>query len=375
MRKAIRKALPLVCCVIMASGLAAGQAEPKGETLLPAFPRAGEDIFPVSIAQIGIDLTLDGIVEGDISAEGPFVVVRQDPRPEGGVNVIDVEIVQMELTGSSPLGPVTIRESNTRRSTGQIRARQDFPDFPADSFFDVFVEIELGDVRLENRDPIRMEAVITEIPPRISVYRSLQDPIISLYLSGTQQLVALLLHVAHAPNPDFPITLRDLKILIERVQLKVDLVSAKLDALERTQTAGLASWLLFPFNVSGGGFETGIAITNITNNFFGFGSQQVTGGVEFLLYPSNNPGQPIAVASANLVAMGLGAGLDAQGRVPPGGTMTVLVVELLRAAGVSGPFSGQILAHTQFPAAQGVNFISDSNFSRQSQGYPAVVLK
>lgn len=374
MRKHLSFILSIAVFLTLAAPLGA-QSQPEGEVVTGRFPPAGEDIFPVSIAQIGIDLTLDGIIEGDISAEGPFTVLRSDPRPDGGRNVIDVEIVQMELTGSSPLGPATIRQNPRRRSTGQIRARNEQSDFPADSFFDVFVEIELGDIRVENRSPIHMEAVIQEIPPRITVYRSLTDPVIPLFVAGTEQLAALLLHVAHAPNPDFEITLRDLKILIERVQLKVDLLSAKLDSLERTQTNGLASWLLFPFNISGGGFETGIAVTNITNQFFGFGSQQVTGGVEFRLFRAQNPGAPIIVTSRELAQMGLGAGFDPQGRVPPGGTMSVLVVELLIAAGEEGPFSGQIVAHTNFPAAQGINFISDSQFSRQAQGYPAVVLK
>ncbi len=359
---------------LLATGQAVllAQSEAQGVVTLPGrFPPAGIDEFPVSIAQIAIDFTLDGIPEGDLSAEGPFVVERGDPRPEGGSNVIDVEIVQMNLTGTSPLGPVRIRESPTRRSVGRIVALQEESDFPADSFFDVFVEIQIGDTQFENRTPIRMQAIINEIPPRITVYRSLADPVVELFIVGTDILAALFLHVAHAPNPDFEPTLHDLKILIERVQLKIDLVNAKMDLFEKNQTQGLVSRLLFPYNVSVAPFfETGIAIDNITN-LFGGGT---AGAVSFSLVPANNPQQPIAVSSAQLV--GIAGGLDNQGNIPPGGTMTVLVNQLLAAAGLAGQaFTGQILAQTDFPAAQGINFISDPAFNRQSQGYPAVVIR
>ncbi len=83
------------------------------------FPPAGPDEFPVSLAQIGIDLTLNGIPDTEVSAEGPFLVQRSDPQAgSDGRNVIDTEIVQMDLTGSSSLGPVSIQQSPTRRSVG-----------------------------------------------------------------------------------------------------------------------------------------------------------------------------------------------------------------------------------------------------------------
>ncbi len=355
---------------------AAQQAEspqilPRGEVRV-GFPRAGTDEFPVSIAQIGIDLTLDGIPEGEISAEGPFVVERGEPRPDGGVNVIDVEIVQMELVGSSPLGPVVIRESPLRQSRGQIRALSPESDFPADSFFDVFVEIDLGEQTVFNDEPIRLQAVITEIPPRISVYRSFaQPPVIPLLARGTGQLVALLLHVAHAPNPDFEVTPRDLKILIERVQLKVELLSRKLELLTRTQTGGTTSTLLFTFNVSGVGLETGIAITNFTDRF----QLPVPGPCTLELRSLADPATPLLIDTVALRAAGAGLGLDAGGSIPPGGTLSILLADLLRAGGFDARFQGTVIARCNFPAAQGINFVSDPGFSRQSQGYPAVVIR
>ena len=252
-------------------------AEGDATTVLgrAGFPPAGPDEFPVSIAQIGIDLTLNGIPDAEISAEGPFLVERSDPQVgSDGRNVIDTEIVQLDLTGSSSLGPVTIRSSPTRRSVGQIVAQQRGQDFPADSFFDIFVEIRVGELTLVNEVPIRMSAVITEIPPKITVYRSLENPIVPL-TDGRGEVVALLLHVAHAPNSTDEIRNEDLKILVERVQLQLELVNKKLELLTRNIPVGLRTQLLFPFNVSAGNLATGLAIDNTTRHLRDKGSALV----------------------------------------------------------------------------------------------------
>ena len=353
-------------------------AEGDATTVLgrTGFPPAGPDEFPVSLAQIGIDLTLNVIPDAEISAEGPFLVERSDPQAgSDGRNVIDTEIVQLDLTGSSSLGPVTIRSSPTRRSVGQIVAQQRGQDFPADSFFDIFVEIRVGELTLVNEVPIRMSAVITEIPPKTTVYRSLENPIVPL-TDGRGEVVALLLHVAHAPNSTDEIRNEDLKILVERVQLQLELVNKKLELLTRNIPVGLRTQLLFPFNVSAGNLATGLAIDNTPRHFAGQGiGSRVEGGCQFELYPTNQPGSPISVTTSQLSRAGLGSGSNAEGEIPPGGTYSVLVSELLRAAGVEGSFVGHLFALCEFPSAQGINFIADSQFSTQSQGYPAIVIK
>ncbi len=289
--------------------------------------------------------------------------------------MIDTEIVQMDLVGSSPLGPVSIQRSPTRRSVGQIVAQQREQDFPADSFFDIFVEIRVGELTLVNEVPIRMSAVITEIPPKITVYRSFESPIIPL-TDGKGEVIALLLHVAHAPNSTEEIRNEDLKILVERVQLQLELVNKKLELLTRNIPVGLRTQLLFPFNVSAGNLATGLAIDNTTHHFAGQGiGSRVQGGCQFQLYPTNQPGAPISVTTSQLSRAGLGSGANDEGEIPPGGTYSVLVSELLRATGVEGSFVGHLFALCEFPSAQGINFIADSQFSTQSQGYPAIVIK
>lgn len=120
----------------------------------------------------GID-TFESIAEIDlqigpeIAVTGPVVVERMAPDPSG---VIETEMLQMELTGSSPLGPVSVRvgrQFGLPPSTGTITPRPSNPS-RADSFFDVFFEVSVeGGPTLRNQQPVRMQAEIktNELPP------------------------------------------------------------------------------------------------------------------------------------------------------------------------------------------------------------------
>jgi len=111
-----------------------------------------------------------------------------------GREEVQTEIVQMELTGTSALlGPVTLRLRDPakhpfHRSTGEIEETTndtpgvlDVPPFTAtgtaDSFFDVFFEIEVADLGLvlHNHDPKHPTTTITHKPPAPGeTYESLQ---------------------------------------------------------------------------------------------------------------------------------------------------------------------------------------------------------
>ena len=69
---------------------------------------------------------------------------------------IQTEMVAMNLTGNSGVfGPVTIHESPSLVSPGQISQQTPGVDFPADSFFDVFVEVQtsMGVLHTAGPDP------------------------------------------------------------------------------------------------------------------------------------------------------------------------------------------------------------------------------
>lgn len=143
-----------------------------------AYPAAGSDLFDPS------KVTIDWIIRPEpdfFPATGPTTIQRGDPYDPGdGHQTIDIEIVSMELTGISPLlGPVTVRVGRSfglPPSTGTIRQQTPGVDFPADSFFDVFFEINTQELppmsTLHNNDLVRIITVISSIPQWGAVYAS-----------------------------------------------------------------------------------------------------------------------------------------------------------------------------------------------------------
>jgi len=155
------------------------------------------DHFPNSLATVEIDtplgsetVTLSGptTVEVDL---GSLADTDADGREQ-----IDTEIVQMELTGHSALlGPVTMKVRDPAKdpfhpSVGEIEEDNNLqwgrfdllghnpplcvehPSPPpncvgttADSFFDVYFEVQAAGMVLHNQDPKRMEETITHKPP------------------------------------------------------------------------------------------------------------------------------------------------------------------------------------------------------------------
>ena len=137
-----------------------------------AYPGAGRDDFPSS-AIVTLEF-MDG-QKLNLNAVGPTSIERSAPFDAGnGLETIATEITQMNLRSDSALGPVEIRESGSRQSIGQIQQKTAGVDFPANSFFDVFVEVivqtPLGRIVLHNEDPIRLVAMIDDIPPFHAAY-------------------------------------------------------------------------------------------------------------------------------------------------------------------------------------------------------------
>jgi hypothetical protein len=128
-----------------------------------AYPLAGFDEFD-SNAQVTLNLTKPPLgTIGPITLVGPARIRRGNPYIDGGLRTIDTEIVSMELRGIDPFDqPVSVTLNPALPSTGQIQAQAPNTDFPADSFFDVFVEIQTAAGTFHNgpNDPMRMESVI-----------------------------------------------------------------------------------------------------------------------------------------------------------------------------------------------------------------------
>jgi len=189
------------------------------------------DYFPNSRARVEISspfgtetVALAGPTTVEVSL-GHLADMDHNGREE-----IQTEIVQMELTGNSALlGPVTVRLRDPakhpfQRSLGEIEETHNFqtgrldllgdnpplcvehPSPPpncvgttADSFFDVFFEVEAAGMVLHNDIPKHMEATITHKPPAGGETYENPDPI-PLYNESEVQ-VATVTSTFHTPNP------------------------------------------------------------------------------------------------------------------------------------------------------------------------------
>jgi len=125
------------------------------------------------------------------------------------------------------------------------------------------------------------------------------------------------------------------------------------------------STLMIPYSVfnSTYGYDTGIAIANTTADpgptylYLSTGAIAQTGAMTFYFYPQS--GTPFSYTTT---AGSPGAGLLSNGKLAAGGTYTVMLSQLLAAAGKSGNFTGYIIVVTQFTNAHGQYFISDFEY-------------
>jgi hypothetical protein len=194
------------------------------------YPAAGEDVFSNTHAVIEIEITQEGaagagapllIQTETVELDGPARVTRSDPRQDGDVFVVDTEIVEMELRGEGSFGPIVVRESPDKESQGEVRQKNAGEDFPADSFFDVYVEVEVTNVTavagglrvngnaasaagnaliLHNEEPMRMVSELSSLPPSEGErYRGEDER--PLYTPAAIQ-VGRIIDALHIPEPD-----------------------------------------------------------------------------------------------------------------------------------------------------------------------------
>jgi hypothetical protein len=133
--------------------------------------------------------------------------------------------------------------------------------------------------------------------------------------------------------------------------------------------------LLVPFAVRDLGFDTGISLANTTADPFGTGGGATASGgtlrVDF--FPraaTGGAGTTFSLTTSATTRPGIG--LSSDGTLAAGATWTVLLSELLTAAGQTGSFTGYMFIQTNFLNAHGSPFVSDfRNFTSFS---PMLVL-
>jgi len=156
------------------------------------------------------------VARGPTTVDVYFEGAEGDAADDDGNNRDDVEteIVSMDLTGNSSLGPVSVRLNPNMPTFGEIEelvnnnpGRLDLDPFhpgDAQSFFDVFVEIEVqtpvGAVLLYNLLPKRMSAVITDKPPGLgNTYEDVRR--VELYTASGEPSGFSLGATRHTPRP------------------------------------------------------------------------------------------------------------------------------------------------------------------------------
>lgn len=126
---------------------------------------------------------------------------------------------------------------------------------------------------------------------------------------------------------------------------------------------GANTVLLMPYavNQASSGYNTGIAIANTTTDPFATGATKQSGKMTFYFYPQTGTAPAAYVTDATTPGEGLTAGVLETGRL-----YTVLLSQLLEAAGVTDDFSGYIIVQCNFTNAHGQYFIS--NFEAFTNG-------
>ncbi len=164
-----------------------------------------------------VRVEFDGPQEGDASDDD------SNQRDE-----VYAEIIQMELNGTSSfVGPVIVRQSGPGPSPGMIEETTNVnpgwldvdpftSGYTADSFFDVFFEIEVQSqgMILHTAQPVRMEATISHKPPAPGDDYNNPSPTPTELLDGNNQPTGIFIrdeiHVpvpvdwGDAPDPTYP---------------------------------------------------------------------------------------------------------------------------------------------------------------------------
>ena len=121
--------------------------------------------------------------------------------------------------------------------------------------------------------------------------------------------------------------------------------------------------MLMPYAITSPPFDTGLAVANTTADPFGStggGATATSGTMKFDFFPTSatgGAGTPFSLTTSSTNRPG--AGLSSDGTLASGATYTVLLSQLLTAAGQTGNFTGYLFITTSFLNGHGTATISD----------------
>jgi len=141
--------------------LLAGALLTGGDRVAQALPPAGNDVLPV-LATVEASSRLGS---DTIELTGTAQINRGAPYMDGGVEVANLEIVNLDLAGFSAIGAINVDErpnsGSLYVSAGEIRNKQAGQDFPASSFLDLFADVTVPanptlTLTVHNEAPLRL---------------------------------------------------------------------------------------------------------------------------------------------------------------------------------------------------------------------------
>ena len=162
---------------------------------LRATPAAGTIVTPgTDVLDVSGQVSVTSLLGSEtIPLNGTVTVQRSSAQIQGGVNLIDAEIIAMDLAGTSVTGPIAVVESATLVSSGEIRGLQAAPaKFPASSFFDAFIVVSLpasptATVTRRNLVPLHLVPMsggsnvsLSDWPPLGVTYEAVPTPCVPL---------------------------------------------------------------------------------------------------------------------------------------------------------------------------------------------------
>lgn len=206
-------------------------------------------------------------------------------------------------------------------------------------------------------DPTALED-ITVSGIQINVASDIVKPVPAAIITYVASIAPIAPAFDSSGNPTGPIPRYDL----------ADVGTGKLLTVEGSSTS-----LLVPYavTVTAIGYNTGFAIANTTVDPAEDAIPQ-NGSITFDLYAQQNGATAPAHYSYTTSATSPGTGLDAAGLLPAGSIYTVLLSEILSAAGAPADFSGYAFISTNFTNAHAQYVISD--FSGFTNGALALVI-
>jgi hypothetical protein len=174
---------------------------------LCTYPPAGVDTLTSTLGSIDLQILGPGGFEETIKVSGPTNVSRGNPYDDGTHRIkIDTEIIFMSLTGNSKhVGPITVVQSPSIPSKGAIQQISAGQDFPASSFFLLYIEIHVPALPfpnnvLHNNKPKNMSTIIFSIPPTPNtVYEG--PATIDLYNANNDTVIGHMLSTSHTVFP------------------------------------------------------------------------------------------------------------------------------------------------------------------------------